>query len=100
MSELKEIAAMLFKNLSEALLRTAYELEPSNSQATIIESIFIENPKIESLTTGDQVLFVTKKKRYWGQIISINGDLIEVENTVIKRSWVITIDQVLHLKKG
>lgn len=42
MSELKEIAALLFKNLSEALLSTAYELESSNSQATIIESIFIE----------------------------------------------------------
>lgn len=100
MSELKEIAAKLFKNLSDAFLRTAYELEPSNSQASIIESIFIENPKIESLATGDQVLILVKKKRFWAQIISVKGDLIEVENKVIQQSWVVTIDQIIHLKKG
>lgn len=71
--ELTRIAVKLFKNLSDALLRTAYELDPPNSQAPITESIFIENPKIESL---------------------------EVENSVVKRSWVVSIDRVLHLKKG
>lgn len=66
MSEIKEIAIKLFKNLSDALLRTAYELDPANSQASIIESIFVENPKIESLTTGDQVLILVKKKSILG----------------------------------
>lgn len=100
MSEIKEIAIKLFKNLSDAFLRTAYELDPANSQASIIESIFVENPKIESLTTGDQVLVLVKKNRYWGSIISIKGDLIEVENSVVKRSWVVTIDQIIQLKKS
>lgn len=99
MSELKEIAALLFKNISDALLTTAYQISP-NSQASIIESIFVENPKIESLTTGDQVLILVKKNRFWASITSINGDLIEVENSVIKRSWTVTIDQVIHLKKS
>ena len=98
--ELTNIAVKLFKNLSDALLRTAYELDPPNSQTPIIESIFIENPKIESLAIGDQVLFTSRKNRYWGQIISIEGDVIEVQNAVVKRSWTVTIDQVLHLKKG
>lgn len=100
MSELKEIAVKLFKNLSDAFLRTAYELEPPNSQATIIESIFIENPKIESIEIGDQVLCLVKKQRYWGTVKSIKGDLIEAENLALKRSWVSTIDKIVHLKKG
>lgn len=100
MSELKEIAALLFRHLSDALLRTAYELEPPNSQPSIIETKFVEKPKLESLTTGDHVLVSVKKKQYWGQIVSIKGDLIEVENKVIKQSWVVTIDQVLHLRKN
>lgn len=100
MSEIKEIAIKLFKNLSDAFLRTAYELDSANSQASIIESIFVENPKIESLTTGDQVLILVKKNQFWGTIICIKGDLIEVENSVVKRSWVVTIDKVIQLKKS
>lgn len=100
MSELTKIAALLFRNLSDALLRTAYELEPSNSQATIIESIFVENPKLESIEVGDQVLSDVGKKRLWGTVRTIKGDFLEVENTVVKRSWGVTIDQVLYLKKG
>lgn len=100
MSELTEIAVKLFKNLSDAFLRTAYELEPPNSQATIIESIFIENPKIESIEIGDQVLCILPKNRLWGTVKSIKGELVEAENVAIKRSWVVPVDKIVHLKKG
>lgn len=97
--ELTKIAVRLFKNLSDALLRTAYELEPPNSQASISDSIFIENPKLESIEMGDKILFSTKKDRYWGTVIKIQGDIIEAENLAMKRTWIVTYDKVLHLKK-
>lgn len=100
MSELKEIAAMLFRNLSDAFLRTACELEPLNSQATISESIFIDNPKFASIEIGDLVLVIAQKKRIWATVIAIKGDVIEAENQVVKRSWMGTSDQVIKLKKG
>lgn len=98
MSELTEIAVVILKHLSDALLSASYELSKSKKSDSIIASTFIENPKIETLKTGDHVLFSVKNRRYWGTITLINGDKVELQNRVLQRSWVIASNQILLLE--
>lgn len=105
MSEFKEIfleTLIIFaKNFSNALLQSVSEissLKKANSYPSIIKSNLVENPKIETLKIGDHVMIEARNKRYWGSITSIDGEKIELQNRVLKRSWVVSPDQILLLE--
>ncbi len=95
MSELKEIAVVLFKHLSDALLSAASELSKQNSITV--------NSKRElvSLEVGVHVVFQLKEgKRFGGKVKKIDGDTIEVHNEPMGKSWVTPISSIVSISKG
>lgn len=99
MSELKEIAAVILKHLSDALLSAACELSSTNSKNDpIIES---SEPEKLEIKEGIHVVFALKRgKKGAGFVNKIDGDLIEVTNDVIGKTWTIQRSDVLHTSKG
>lgn len=90
MSELKEMSVLLLTNLSKALLRTAQDIAKSmGKEIPIIASI------PPPLTVGLSVLFDHKKRRYWATIIEIDGDILTVENKVVRKTFAISTSQVI-----
>jgi hypothetical protein len=96
MSELKEIAAIILKHLSDALLSAAYELTQSSQKPDPI--IVNSDPKELVIKEGAHVTFAVKKGKRYGAIVNkIDGDLLEVENNVIGKSWTISRSDVLSV---
>lgn len=105
-----EIAIILVKNFSDALLQSASELSAhlnAISQASIIESIpipkrltEIENPEFASLKLGDTVTISVNSRNtlkfYCGKITAINGEKITVLNTVMEKSWEVTPQEIKY----
>lgn len=99
MSELKEIASVILKHLSDALLSAAYELSNTDSKKNPI----IVNSEAEKLEIkeGIHVVFALKRgKKGAGFVNKIDGDLIEVTNDVIGKTWTVHKSDVLHTSKG
>lgn len=90
MSELKEIATVILKHLSDALLRASHELSGSVKNDPIIENF------LPPLAIGIDVLFASKKRRYWATIIKIEGDLLTVENKAIAKTFTISTSDVIR----
>jgi hypothetical protein len=101
MSELTEIAAILFRNLSDAFLTTANQLSSSKpfTQAKPKPEV-VENPDFASLEIGDFIYFSTihrnQPKRCAGIITDISGEEITVTNDVLNKTWKTTPDQVVY----
>lgn len=98
MSELKEIAAIILKHLSDALLSAAYEL----SKTTLKDSPIIVNSEPEKLEIkeGLHVTFVSKRGKKYGAIINkVEGDTLEVENVPLGKKWTISKSEVLSVCK-
>jgi hypothetical protein len=95
MSELTKIAAILFKNLSDALLATASQL--AKLDVPLSQTEFEENPKTASLKIGDFVICNYKKRRIGGDIMAIaqTGE-ITVFNQVMGKTIVVTISQIVY----
>ena len=103
MSELKEIAALLFRNLSDALLTTAKQLSDSKPFTKAnLDTQIIEKPNLASLKVGDfvfiSVLYRKQQTRGAGNITAINGDKITVTNDVAGKEWIVAIENVLYLQ--
>jgi hypothetical protein len=90
MSELKEMSVILLTNLSKALLRTAQDISKSMGKDL---PIITNNPP--PLTVGLDVLFDSKKRRYWAEIIKIEGDILTAENKMAGKTFTISTSQVL-----
>jgi len=98
MSELKEIASVILKHLSDALLSAAHELSKQNKSDPIIATA---NRESVSLEVGVHVVFELKKgKRFGGTVTKIDGDLVEVVNKVIGKIWVIHRSSILDISTG
>ena len=90
MSEIKEISVIVLKHLSDALLSAARDISKSMGKNTpIIES----SPP--PLTVGVSVLFQVKKRRYWAEIIKIEGDILTVENKSVGKTFDISTSEVI-----
>jgi hypothetical protein len=93
MPELKEIAAIILKHLSDALLSAAYELTQSSQKPDPII-----DPKELVIKEGAHVTFAVKKGKRYGAIVNkIDGDSLEVENGVIGKRWIISRSDVLSV---
>lgn len=91
MSEIKEISVILLKHLSDALLSAARDISKSMGKNTpIIES------SAPPLTVGISVLFQFKKRRYWAEIIKIDGDILTVENKSVNKIFDISTSEVIR----
>ncbi|NUN66340.1 hypothetical protein HCU40_16670 [Pseudanabaena biceps] len=90
MSELKEISVIMLKHLSKALLSAAHEISKSLGK---------NHPIIESspppLDCGISVLFQYKTRRYWAEIIKIDGDMLTVENKSVAKTFTISTSEVI-----
>jgi hypothetical protein len=95
MSELTKIAAILFKNLSDALLATSSQL--AKLDMPLSQTEFEENPEIASLKIGDFVICNYKNRRIGGDIMAIaqTGE-ITVFNAAMDKTIVVTISQVVY----
>ena len=90
MSEIKEISVIVLKHLSDALLSAARDISKSmGKNLPIIES----SPP--PLTVGISVLFQVKKRRYWAEIIKIEGDILTVENKAVGKTFDISTSEVI-----
>jgi hypothetical protein len=99
MSELKEIAVIILKHLSDALLSAACELSNVNSKNNPI----IVNSEAEKLEikVGVHVIFALKRgKKGAGIVNKVDGDLLEVSNKVTGKTWTVQKSEVLHTSKG
>jgi hypothetical protein len=90
MSELKEIASVILKHLSDALLSAAYELAGKSKSSPIIVN------SLPPLVIGIDVLFAVKKRRYWATIIEIEGDQLTVENKAVAKTFTISTSDVIR----
>jgi len=99
MSELTKIASILCKHLSDALLSAASELSRDISENNpIIVSL---KPNIASLAIGNHVTFVLRSgKKYGGKVVRIDGDLIDIENEPMAKSWTISTSQIFDISDG
>ena len=98
MSELKEIAAIILKHLSDAMLSAASELSKGKNSNPIIES---SKPETAILNVGSHVIFELKNGKRYGAIVNkLDGDRLEVENKEICKSWTISISDVIQVVKG
>ena len=99
MSELKEIAVIILKHLSDALLSAACELSNANSKNNpIIES---SEPEKLEIKEGVHVIFSLKRgKKGAGIVNKVDGDLLEVSNKVTGKTWTVQKSEVLHTSKG
>jgi hypothetical protein len=98
MSELTEIAAIILKHLSDAMLSAASELSKGKNSNPIIES---SKPETAILNVGSHVIFELKNGKRYGAIVNkLNGDRLEVENKEIGKSWTISISDVIQVVKG
>jgi len=103
MSELKEIAALLFRNLSDALLATAKQLSDSKPFTKAnLDTQIIEKPNLASLKVGYfvhiSIIYRKQPSRGAGTITSIEGGKITVTNDVAGKEWVVAIENVLYLE--
>lgn len=98
MSELKEIASVILKHLSDALLSAAHELSEGSAKSTpIIES---SEPEKLEIKEGVHVTFATKRGKRYGAIVNkVNGDQLEVTNKVIGKTWTISRSEVIAVDK-
>jgi len=95
MSELTKIAAILFKNLSDALLATASQL--NKLDVPLSQTEFEENPKIASLKIGDFVIANYKSRRIGGDILAIaETGKITIFNQAMNKTIVVTINQIVY----
>lgn len=95
MSELTEMAVIILKHLSDALLSAANEISKSKNPDPIIAS---SKREPVSLNVGVHVIFQLKNgKRYGATVNKIDGDRLEVENKVIGKSWTISKSDVLDI---
>ncbi|TYQ29445.1 hypothetical protein PseudUWO311_00675 [Pseudanabaena sp. UWO311] len=98
MSELTEIAAIILKHLSDAMLSAASELSKGKNSDPIIES---SKPETAILNVGCHVIFDLKNGKRYGAIVNkLDGDRLEVENKEIGKSWTISISDVIQVVKG
>lgn len=103
MSELTEIAILLFRNLSDALLTTASQLSGAKpfTQAKPQPEI-LENPDLESLAVGDfvfiEIIYRKQPKRCAGVITKIIGEEITVTNDVTQKEWIVTAANIVYLQ--
>lgn len=98
MSELKEIAAIILKHLSDALLSAAHELQTSKNTDPIIASL---KTKFVSLKVGVHVVFeALNGKRYGATVDKIDGDSIEVSNDIIGKSWTVKQSDIINISDG
>lgn len=99
MSELKEIASVILKHLSDALLSAAHELSKDGEKsAPIIKS---SEPEKLEIKEGIHVGFATKRgKRYGAIVTKIDGDLLEVHNPVLGKTWTISKSEVISVESG
>lgn len=98
MSELTEIAVVILKHLSDALLSASYELSKSKKSDAIIASSKTEEA---ILNVGVHVMFQLKNgKKYGATVNKIDGDRLEVENKVLDKSWTISTSDVIEISKG
>lgn len=88
MSELKEIAAIILKHLSDAMLSASHEL--SNSTPKNDPIIASSEPEKLEIKEGIHVTFTLKRgKKGSGFVNKVDGDLIEVCNQVIGKTWTV-----------
>ena len=98
MSELTEIAAIILKHLSDALLSASHEISKQKKSDPIIES---SKPETAILNVGCHVMFELKNGKRYGAIVNkLDGDRLEVENKEICKSWTISISDVIQVVKG
>lgn len=93
MSEIKEISVILLKHLSDALLSAARDISKSMGKNIPI----IENSPAP-FSCGISVLFERGKRRYWAEIIKIDGDTLTVENKAISKTFDISMSEVILRK--
>jgi hypothetical protein len=99
MSELKEIASVILKHLSDALLSAAHELSKEGKKsAPIIESSESEQLEIKE---GVHVDFLSKRGKRYGAIVKkVDGDRLEVFNAPLGKTWTISKSEVISVNKG
>ncbi len=90
MSELKEISVILLTKLSKALLSAAQDISKTMQKDY---PIIVNTPP--EFTCGLAVLFQYKKRRYWADIIKIEGDILTVENKVVGKTFTISTSEVI-----
>lgn len=98
MSELTEIAVIILKHLSDALLSASHELSKSKKSDAIIAS---SKPEEASLNVGVHVMFQLKNgKKYGATVNKIDGDRLDVENKVLGKNWTISKSDVIDISLG
>ncbi|WP_103668426.1 hypothetical protein [Pseudanabaena sp. BC1403] len=98
MSELTEIAAIILKHLSDAMLSAASELSKGKNSNPIIES---SKPETAILNVGSHVIFELKNGKRYGAIVNkLDGDRLEVENKELGKIWTISTSEIVQISKG
>ena len=90
MSKLTKIIVIIAKNLAESLLRIAQEVSTLDDRAIIANS----DPTSTEFIVGISVLFEIKRRRYWAEILEIEGETLKVENKAVGKTWTIHTSQV------
>jgi hypothetical protein len=99
MDRITKLIVIISRNLSKALESIAFELEPPLSQAENSNLATLNKLKSDfvALEIGVFVLFEDKNgNRYGGTIRKIDGDNLEIENTVLGKTWTISRLQVYY----
>jgi hypothetical protein len=98
MSELTEIAAIILKHLSDALLSASHEISNKKKSDPIIES---SKPETAILNVGSHVMFELKSGKRYGAIVNkLDGDRLEVENKELGKVWTISTSEIVQISKG
>lgn len=94
-----QITVICAKELSDALLTIASKISAIESQDNPI--IVSSKPNIASLAIGNHVVFILRSgKKYGGKVVRIDGDIIEVENEPMSKSWTISTSQLFDISDG